>query len=164
LDLLTNDIERLITPTAEALGFLLVRVIVSGKNQKKVQIMAEKADGSGMTLDACAALSRAISAVLEAEDPIDGAYTLEVSSPGIDRPLVRLRDFERFAGFEARVELKTPVDGRARFTGKLLGVDGETIRLRAEGDIDVTFTENDVRRAKLMMTDDLIAAAAAKKS
>jgi ribosome maturation factor RimP len=164
LNLLTDDIERIITPTAEALGFSLVRVIVSGKNQKKVQIMAERTDGSGMTLDACAELSRAISAVLDSEDPIEGAYTLEVSSPGIDRPLVKLDDFSRFAGFEARVELKTPIEGRSRFTGRLLGVDGNSVRLRADDATDVTFPHGEVRRAKLVMTDDLLAAAAAKKS
>ena len=164
MDLLSNDIETMITPTAEALGFRLVRVIVSGKNQKKVQIMAEKSDGSGMTLDACAGLSRAISAVLDSRDPIEGTYTLEVSSPGIDRPLVRLEDFARFAGHHARVETVTPIDGRHRFTGRLLGVEGDSVRLRADDDADVTFPHSDIRRAKLVITDDLLAAAAAKKS
>ena len=115
-----------------------------------------------MTAGHCVTLSRAISAALDVDDPIDAAYTLEVSSPGLDRPLVRLTDFERFQGFEARVELNRPVDGRRKYVGRLLGVEDGTIRLRADG-ADVAVSHADVRRAKLVITDDLLAGASLQK-
>jgi ribosome maturation factor RimP len=122
-----------------------------------VQIMAEKADGSGMLIDDCAALSRALSAVLDVDDPIVGTYTLEVSSPGIDRPLVRLEDYRRFAGFEARIELGRLIDGRRRLQGRLLGADGDMVRIEVGGGPrEVPFA--DIQRAKLVLTDDLLAA------
>jgi len=155
---LPGRIERLIAPTVEAMGFAVVRVQLTGQQRVRLQVMAERADGRPMQVDDCADISRAISALLDAEDPIAGAYTLEVSSPGIDRPLVRLEDFRRFAGFEARLEADRPIDGRRRFRGRLLGVDGTDVRIETEdGAVALPFA--DVRRAKLVMTDELLMAA-----
>ncbi len=152
-------IEGLIAPTAAAMGFAIVRVLLSGNRRARLQIMAERADGGGMLVDDCARLSRAISAILDVEDPIAGSYELEVSSPGIDRPLTRLADFARFAGFTAKLETAaTAADGRRRWTGRLLGLDGDRVRLAADdGEVAVPFA--DVAKAKLVLTDDLIAAA-----
>jgi ribosome maturation factor RimP len=152
-------IERLITPSAEAMGFEIVRVLLTGNQRARLQIMAERADGSGMNVDDCARLSRAVSAILDVEDPIAGAYELEVSSPGIDRPLTRLTDFDRFAGFEAKLEtVAADADGRRRWTGRLLGLDGKSVRLATEdGEIAVPFAN--LAKAKLLLTDELIAAA-----
>ena len=104
-------------------------VLLSGDHRPKLQIMVERQDGAPVSVDDCAAASRLVSTVLDVEDPLSGPYVLEVSSPGIDRPLTRLGDFERFAGFEARVELRVPVAGRRRFRGRLRGVDRDRIRL-----------------------------------
>lgn len=157
-------IEGLIEPALTAMGYDLVRVAVQGgESRKTLQIMAERRDGEGMSVDDCADISRAVSAVLDVEDPIAGAYTLEVSSPGIDRPLVKRGDFERFAGFEARIETVQPVAGRKRFRGRLMGVTGDEVRLRepakAAGAADETLVPlTAIVRAKLVLTDDLIAA------
>lgn len=154
---LPGRVERLIAPTVEAMGFDLVRVLISGKHATRVQVMAEPSGGGAMGVDDCADISRAISALLEVDDPIKGAYTLEVSSPGIDRPLVRLQDFERFAGFEARLEASRPIAERRHFRGRLLGVAGNAIRIEVEGDpVEVPFS--DIKRAKLVITDELLAA------
>jgi ribosome maturation factor RimP len=160
---LPGRIEELITPTVEGMGFSVVRVQLSGQQRVRLQVMAERHDGQAMLVDDCAALSRAISAVLDVEDPVPGAYILEVSSPGIDRPLVRLDDFERFAGFEARVETVRLFDGRRRFKGRLLGVTGQMVRLRVEG-VAVELPFLDIRRAKLILTDELLAAAEKQRS
>jgi ribosome maturation factor RimP len=153
---LAGRVETLIGPTVEAMGFSLVRVQVLGQNRPRLQIMAERTDGESMLVEDCAAISRAVSAVLDVEDPIAGAYTLEVSSPGIDRPLVRLADFDRFAGFEAKVEMDLAVDGRRRFQGRLLGTEGDAVRLRME-DSEVVLPYADIRRAKLVLTEELLA-------
>jgi ribosome maturation factor RimP len=155
---LAGRVEALIGPTAEAMGYSLVRVQVLGRSRPRLQIMAERTDGESMVVDDCAALSRAVSAVLDVEDPIGGAYTLEVSSPGIDRPLVRLADFDRFAGFEAKVEMDLAVDGRRRYQGRLLGAEGDAVRMRME-DTEVLLPYADIRRAKLVLTEDLLAKA-----
>ena len=152
---LTDRIEELITPTVEGMGFSVVRVQLSGKQQVRLQIMAERQDEEMMVVDDCADLSRAISAVLDVADPISGAYTLEVSSPGIDRPLVKLRDFERFVGFEARVETTVPVDGRKRFRGRLLAVEEATVRIEMEG-AEHMLPFADIARAKLIITEELL--------
>ena len=120
--------------------------------------MAEPADGSSMTVDHCAEISRTVSAILDVEDPIPVAYLLEVTSPGIDRPLVAREDYRRFVGFEARIELDRPVDGRKRFKGRIQSIDAEdrvTI-LDEAGTVAVPFT--DIVKAKLILTDELIAA------
>src|SRR5690606_13434902 len=121
------------------------------------QIMAERMDEAGMTVDDCAEISRTVSALLDVEDPIHGAYILEVSSPGIDRPLTRPRDYERFKGFEARVELQTSQDGRRRFRGRILGIEDGIVRLVSE-DGEVALPYAAIDNAKLMLTDDLLAA------
>jgi ribosome maturation factor RimP len=160
----TASIAELIAPSLDGMGYALVRVAFSGGRRATLQIMAERKDGVPMTVEDCADISRAVSALLDVADPIDGAYNLEVSSPGIDRPLVRPEDFVRFAGFEARVELQHGLEGRKRFRGKLLGFDDGKVRLVTEtGDV-VALPYADVARAKLVLTDDLIAAASAKHS
>ena len=129
--------------------------------QVVLQIMVEPKDGAGgnqgMTADNCATISRAVSALLEVDDPISSAYTLEVSSPGLDRPLVRLKDFDRFQGLEAKIEINRPRDGQRRFRGRLLGVDGDTVRILVDG-VEVDLPHPDIHKAKLLMTDELIAA------
>lgn len=117
-------IEKMIAPALTEMGFALVRIHLSGGARPVLQIMAERGDESGMTVDDCAAISHTVSAILDVEDPISGTYTLEVSSPGIDRPLVRRRDFERFSGFEAKIETHGAIDGRRRFRGRLAGWTG----------------------------------------
>lgn len=149
-------IEQLVTPSLEAMGYALVRVKIMGGAQPVLQVMAERRDDAAMSVDDCAEISRVLSALLDVEDPIAGAYTLEVSSPGIDRPLVRLADYARFAGFEARIELTRPLDGRRRFRGRLLGVEGEQVRLRQDGG-DVVLPFADIASAKLVLTEDLLA-------
>jgi ribosome maturation factor RimP len=112
----------------------------------------------GITLEDCERVSREVSAVLDVEDPISDAYTLEVSSPGIDRPLTRLKDFETWAGYEAKIELAVPLEGRKRFKGIVLGADAGTARLRLPEGTDMEFPRSSIRRAKLVLTDELIAA------
>ncbi len=154
-----EEIERLIEPSLEGMGYDLVRVMLIGRQRPTLQVMAERADRRPMTVDDCAEISRALSAILDVEDPIRGAYTLEVSSPGIDRPLVRPADFERFAGFDARVELEVPVDGRKRFKGRLNGLDAEgRVLIEAETG-EAALPPEAIQRAKLVLTDALIAAA-----
>lgn len=150
-------IGQLIEPALNAMGYDLVRVQLSGGQDLRLQVMAERTDRENMTVDDCADISRNVSAILDVEDPIASAYTLEVSSPGIDRPLVRLADYDRFAGFEARVETAVAVDGRKRFRGKLLGVDGDDVRIDVDGNACAVPFET-IHRAKLILTDELIAA------
>ncbi len=155
---LVGRVETLIDPTVRAMGYALVRVQILGQARPRLQIMAERQDGEPMLVDDCAALSRAVSALLDVEDPIAGTYTLEVSSPGIDRPLVRLADYDRFVGREARIETDLAVDGRRRFQGRLLGTEGDVVRLRMD-EIEVRLPFAGIRKAKLVLTDDLLAAA-----
>jgi ribosome maturation factor RimP len=152
-----SEVEALIAPAVEAMGYDIVRVMLSGGDRLRLQIMAERSSDGGMNVDDCAEISRAVAAILDVEDPIDSAYALEVSSPGLDRPLTRLADFERFAGVEAKVELQHAVDGQRRFRGRLLGLKGEDILLAGdEGEFALPFA--DLHKAKLVITDDLIAA------
>jgi ribosome maturation factor RimP len=153
----TAEIERLVEPSLDAMGYELVRVRVTGGGRSTLQIMAERKDRLEMTVENCAEISRNLSALLDVEDPIPEAYALEVSSPGIDRPLVRLQDYERFAGFEARIETKRPHDGRRKFTGRLAGVRDERVAIGGEtGEAEIPFDE--IERANLVLTDELIAA------
>ena len=157
----TNRIAEIIEPSLDAMGYRVVRVAVLGAGRMTLQIMAERRDEAAMTVEDCADISRSVSALLDVADPIAGAYTLEVSSPGIDRPLVRPEDYDRFAGFEAKIELSQPVSGRKRFRGRLLGRAGDHVRLIAEtGEVDVPLSA--IARAKLILTDDLIAHAQGK--
>ncbi len=152
-----DRVEALLQPVLEAMGFDLVRVMVQGTVRTTLQVMAERRDGGAMTVDDCAEISRAVSALLDVEDPLPGSYTLEVSSPGIDRPLVRGRDFERFTGFEAKIETARPISGRKRFRGKLLGTTEAGVRIAlGEGEAELPFGE--IHRAKLVLSDELIAA------
>jgi ribosome maturation factor RimP len=157
----TGKIEAMIAPSLDAMGYRVVRVAVTGGRRATLQIMAERRDDQAMTVEDCAEISRTVSALLDVADPIAGAYTLEVSSPGIDRPLVRREDFARFAGFEAKIELTQPQDGRRRFRGKLLGVEGDAVRLLVD-DAPVALPLAAVARAKLVLTDALLAASRAE--
>ena len=149
-------IQNMIEPTVGDLGFEIVRVRIFGINKLSIQVMVEHKDGQGMTVDNCATISRAISALLDVVDPVKAAYTLEVSSPGIDRPLVRIGDFDRFQGFQAKIETNRPFNGRQRFKGRLLGVEGESVRIMIDGQ-EMKLPHPNIQRAKLVLTDDLIA-------
>jgi ribosome maturation factor RimP len=153
-----------IAPTIEHMGYELVRVQVSGKERPVVQIMADRADEAPFRVEDCEAISHAVGAVLDVADPIKGEWTLEVSSAGIDRPLTRTKDWNRYAGHLASLELLVPQDGRKRFRGIALGADAETVRLRLEDGTDAAFPRGIIRRAKLVLTDALIAATAAPPS
>ena len=152
-------IEELIAPSLEHAGFRVVRVKLVGSGRRTLQIMAEPCDGGPMTVESCAELSRLVSAILDVEDPISGTYMLEVSSPGIDRPLVRPEDFERFSGHEVKLETRQLKDGRRRYRGRLLGLAGGCIRIAAESEAGEEVYEislDEVASAKLVLTDDLI--------
>jgi ribosome maturation factor RimP len=158
-------VATICAPILLELGFRLVRVRVSGNAGCTVQVMAERPDGS-MSIEECEAASRALSPVLDAADPIDRAYQLELSSPGLDRPLVRRSDFERHAGELVKIELETPHQGRRRFRGILVGVEGAGARVRIDETKDGATAESefilpfdDMSDAKLVLTDELIAAA-----
>jgi ribosome maturation factor RimP len=144
-------------PVLAGMGYRLVRVRVSGLAGCTVQIMAERPDGT-LAIEDCEAVSRALSPVFDVTDPIEGAYRLEISSPGIDRPLVRRSDFDRYAGHAAHIEMAVPIDGRKRFRGQLLGTDGDNARIRMSdaADVDVSLPINDMSEAKLLLTDALI--------
>lgn len=152
-------VEALIAPAVEAMGYEVVRVMIAGGQSVTLQVMAERHDGKAMTVDDCADISRTVSALLEVDDPIDGPYRLEVSSPGIDRPLTKARDFERFAGFRARIESGEPIDGRRRFVGTLKGVRDETaVVVILDGGEEAAIPLGSIVRAKLVLTDELLAA------
>jgi len=143
------------------MGFELVRVqFGSGQRRPTLQIMAERIDRQPMAVEDCAEISRNLSALLDVEDPLPGAYLLEVSSPGIDRPLVKPADYERFAGFEARLETKAPIEGRKRFRGRLMGLAGDQVRFIEEG-AELALPLEQITKAKLLLTEALIEATAA---
>ena len=149
-------LTEIVQPTIEAMGYELVRLRFMGGRKPTLQIMADTPDG-GIEVDDCARISRAVSAVLDVEDPIEGEYSLEVSSPGIDRPLTRLKDFEAWAGCEARLQTAELISGRKNFKGTLRGVeDGEVLIEIDEGTIGLDFDW--LTEAKLLLTDALIAA------
>ena len=158
MNALADRIAALIEPSLTAMGYDLVRVQIDGKRQLRLQIMAERSDGSGMGVEDCAAVSRHVSALLEVEDPIEGSYTLEVSSPGIDRPLMKAADYTRFAGHVAKVEMRNARDNRRRFTGTIRGLENETVVLETEeGSVSLPLAE--IERAKLVLTDALLKSA-----
>lgn len=145
----------IVAPTIESLGFELVRLRLMGGKRATLQIMAERPEG-GIEVEDCAKISRAVSAVLDVEDPVAGEYVLEISSPGIDRPLTRLKDFERYEGYRVRIETTDLIDGRRRFGGTLEGVEnGEVLLAIVEGTIGLDFDL--IADAKLVLTDELIA-------
>ncbi|MGJ3260382.1 MAG: ribosome maturation factor RimP [Rhodospirillales bacterium] len=155
-DLLAERVEQLVTPTIEAMGFEVVRVSISGGRNTTLQIMAEPLGGGEMTVDHCAGISRAVSAVLDVEDPIPGTYSLEVSSPGLDRPLVRLGDFDRFAGFDAKIEMKSLIDGRRKFKGRVGGTEGSDVLIEMDGE-QIRLEHAAIAKAKLVITDEMLA-------
>jgi len=147
-------LAEIVTPVIEDMGFELVRIRLMGGKTSTLQIMAERPEG-GIELDECARISTEVSAVLDVEDPIIDTYTLEVSSPGIDRPLTRIKDFETFEGYEAKLETSELIEGRKRFKGILAGVEGEEILVNVEeGTIGLQFDW--LSDAKLVLTDELI--------
>ncbi|MBO9710387.1 MAG: ribosome maturation factor RimP [Caulobacter sp.] len=159
-----QELIELLDPVADSVGYEIVRLrLMGGAEQRRLQIMAERPlreDGSGgdMNVEDCARLSRAISEVMDAADPIAGEYTLEVSSPGIDRPLTRLKDFEDYAGLEIRIELDRVAEGRKRFKGELAGVEEGQVGLNLEGEDDTTvyFPFEWIVDAKLVLNDELM--------
>jgi ribosome maturation factor RimP len=154
---LAHRIEGIITPSVEAMGFRLVSInYMAGKNPR-LQIMAEHAETGRMNIEDCEKISRTISAVLDVEDPLTGAYSLEVSSPGIDRPLVSLEDFEKFLGFDAKVETGKTIDGRKRFKGRLRTVKGGVVTIESKNKI-FKVAYKDINKAKLLLSDELVAA------
>jgi len=157
-----DRIEKIIEPTVKNLGFDIVRVLLSGDHNPRLQIMAEPLDGRAMNVDDCAAISRAVSALLDVEDPVSSSYTLEVSSPGLDRPLVSLQHFERFAGYEARIETAMAIDGRKRFRGRLGGIEGDNVLLQVDKN-EWVFPFPDIQKAKLIVTDEMLAEAEGRK-
>lgn len=159
-----TDIAKIIAvvaPEVEALGFAVVRIAMfGGTSDPTLQVMAERADTRQLDIADCELISRRLSDVLDEVDPIEGEYRLEVSSPGIDRPLTRLQDYIDWAGYDARIRLVEPQDGRKQFEGRIEGVDGEVVSLEAVrfGPVKVPFAA--IERAKLVLTDDLIRATA----
>ncbi len=153
-------VAAVVEPVLASLGYRLVRVRVTAFAGCTVQIMAERPDGS-MTIDDCEIASRALSPALDVADPIETAYRLEISSPGIDRPLVRRSDFVRYAGHVAHIEMQVPIDGRRRFRGELRGVENDSVKLSfgdAEKDrVDVLLPINEMTEARLVLTDSLVA-------
>ena len=161
-----DEVVRLIEPAAEAEGLSLVRVkMIGGTSDPTLQVMAERPDTRQLTLDDCARLSRRLSALLDAleeqgRDPIEDSYRLEVSSPGIDRPLTRLADYDDWKGHEARIHPHEPFNGRKQLSGDLVGVDGENVLIDVKGLGETAIPFAQIRNAKLLMTDRLIRATA----
>ncbi len=152
-------LAEIVTPAIEGLGFELVRIRLQGGLTKTLQIMADRPEG-GIDVEDCAKISTAVSAVLDVEDPVEEAYHLEVSSPGIDRPLTRLKDFEMWEGYEARIETSEQIDGRKRFKGIIAGVEGDEVLINIEAgkEIQTIGLKFDwFSDAKLILTDELIA-------
>ena len=160
-----RSLLELLDPVAEAAGYEIVRLRLMGGQTRRLQIMAETPAGE-MVVEDCARLSRAISEVMDAADPISGEYTLEVSSPGIDRPLTRLKDFETWEGFEARIELDRIAEGRKRFKGELAGVEDGQVGINVEGDTESTlYIPFDwILEAKLVLNDQLMKVGAEQRA
>lgn len=155
MNTLVKQVEDIVRTQVEAMGFELIQVrLMDGKKSRLLQIMAERPDGS-ISLDDCADISRQISAVLDVEDVITTAYRLEVSSPGIDRPLTREQDFTKYAGHIAKIEMLLPIDGRRRFTGKIVGIENGQVTLDVDNQT-VALPFRDMLSAKLVLTDELI--------
>lgn len=154
-----REIEDLITPALETMGYEVVRVRMLGRRKRTLQAMAERRDRRPMTVDDCAEISRVVSALLDVSDPIHGPYELEISSPGIDRPLIRMADFRRFTGHVAKIELSRRIDGHRRVRGRIVAQEGDHVRIHGDdGEMDVPI--GDISDAQLVLTDELIAATA----
>lgn len=146
----------LIEPVLADMGYELVRVALLGKQALTLQIMVDHCDGRLINVEDCERISHAVSAVLDIHDPIENAWTLEVSSAGIDRPLVRVKDWNRFAGHLAKVEMMIPIEGRRRFSGIVLGADEDFARVRLDNGFEAALPLSEIRKAKLVLTDSLI--------
>jgi ribosome maturation factor RimP len=158
----TDAVLALIEPSLADLGYEVVRIRMHGDGRPVLQIMIARHDGADVVVDDCASASRTVSALLDVADPIAGAYRLEVTSPGLDRPLTRRADFERFRGAEARVETDMLIDGQRRFRGRLLGMVDDQLRLQQDdGERVIPYAA--IKKAKLILTDELLAAAAAEQ-
>jgi ribosome maturation factor RimP len=160
---LEGRIASAISPMLTDMGYELVRVAVLGRDRPTVQIMADRADGNLISVEDCEAISHAAGALLDVEDPIPGNWTLEVSSAGIDRPLTRVKDWNRFAGHLAKAETGMPVGGRKRFSGVVLGADAQYARMRLDDGSEAALPLTDIRRARLVLTDALIEATSTAK-
>lgn len=157
-------LEERVAPTLDAMGFEVVRIALIGSvGRRTLQVMADRKDGGQISVEECAQISQTLSAIFDVEDPVPGAYDLEVSSAGIDRPLTRAKDFAAYAGFEAKVETKTPISGRRRFRGILGGLVGDAIVISVDG-AKTEIPINAIGTAKLVMTDELIEASAGRRS
>ncbi len=153
---LEDRLESLISPTVVSIGFRLVRVKMFNHQGRVLQVMIERADGDSATIDDCAMVSRLVGAHLDAEDPVSGSYDLEVSSTGIDRPLVRREDFSRFAGFEATAFIDPPLDGRRKFEGRLAGMADGNVQMEQSPGCIVSLPFAHIVEAKLVLNDELI--------
>ena len=151
-------IEELITPTINSLGYDLVRVQILDEGTKTLQIMVDRLDEANLTIDDCSIISKEISVIIDINDPIGENYLLEVSSPGIDRPLLRFKDFEKYAGFHARVDMNTALEGRKKFKGKLTGIEGDNIRIKVKEETYL-LPFSKIEKAKLTLTQELLDAA-----
>lgn len=151
-----HPVQKIVEPVVDGLGYEIVRIATIGSQRPTLQIMIERKDRGSLTVDDCAAVSRAVSEVLDEKDPIEGEYSLEVSSPGLDRPLTKEEHFERFFGYEAKIETDTEVEGRKRFKGKITGIDPmKNIHFEMEGkNYEIPFAA--VSKAKLILTDELL--------
>jgi ribosome maturation factor RimP len=158
-------LEERVEPTLEAMGFEVVRIALTGnEGRRTLQVMADRRDGSQISVDDCADISTALSAIFDVEDPVSGTYDLEVSSAGIDRPLTRLKDFTTYATFLVKLETKVPVSGRKRFRGRLEGLNADGKVVMRIDDAEITIAFENISTAKLVLTDELMAAAAAKQN
>lgn len=155
-----HPLEKLLNPVIEGLGYEVVRIMNIGTQNPVVQIMIEPKDHGVLTVDDCAKVSRAVSALLDEKDPIDGEYTLEVSSPGIDRPLTKPEHFARFSGYEAKIETTETIDGRKRFKGKITALkEGNVVDFKMDN-VDYNIPFEAISKAKLILTDELMQEAA----
>ena len=161
-----RQLLELIEPVAESLGLDIVRVrLMGGTLRRRLQIMAERPSDHDIAVEECARLSRAVSEIFDAADPINGEYLLEVSSPGVDRPLTRLSDFDLFEGYEARLESDRMIEGRKRFKGVIAGTEGDNVAMDLEGEEDTALIPFDwLVDAKLVLTDELMKAGAEKRA
>jgi ribosome maturation factor RimP len=159
---LEQQIENMISPSLDDIGYSLVRVkMIDDSKRKTLQIMIDRKDDAALTVKDCEKASRQISALLDVEDPISGEYNLELSSPGIDRPLMRINDFAKYAGNEIKLSVKIAINGKKNFRGKLLGIEGEKVKLQLPSQdeiIEINF--DSITTAKLVLTDELLAVAA----
>lgn len=154
-------LEERIAPTLESMGFEVVRIgLTNAGGHRTLQVMADRIDGSLITVDECETISQALSAIFDVEDPVPGSYDLEVSSAGIDRPLTRPKDFNAYAGFEAKVETKLAVNGRRRFKGPLKGLGADNMVTMTVDGADVSLPFDNIAAAKLVLTNELINATA----